>query len=215
MSENVRPRWDISRVTSDTLDLIEDEERRCLDLSVLQCSILRQMTFPWAKFRTRLVEEHPDYWVVVDQPQAYVEALEELEVLLSGAYDGPKEGCPMGEVFVDRGDPSVNDFTIANGLLVADSQWNIVNLDQIIPVGSTYVLLRVELTSATVGKYIILREAGNSNIPNSVILRAQAANVDNDGSALVAVGGLRYVAYVLQTGVAAATVTVRGWWVPA
>jgi hypothetical protein len=128
------------------------------------------MAFPWAKFRTRLVEEHLGYWVVVEQPQAYIDALEELEVLLSGAYDGPKEGCPVGgEAFVDRGNVAAFDFGIAN--FTANGAWQVKDLSAIVTDADAtrvlryamgqrakpYSLLRVMILTITIVRGLIRR----------------------------------------------------------
>lgn len=118
MGQRTQLNWGVSRVEASALDLLEDEERRCLDLSITQISIMRQMVFPWAFRSDRLVESHTDYQTTVDMPVAYLEALEELEILLSGAYDGPKGGCPVSEIFVDRGDLPGGDFSLARKSVV-------------------------------------------------------------------------------------------------
>jgi hypothetical protein len=115
MSENIRPKYGVSRVDGDTLDLLEDEEIRIMKLTALQCSVLRQMVFPWVFYRERLVNEFPSYWEIVEQPQDYKDALEELELMVGGGYV-PPEVIEMGEVYVDRGNPSAWDFSIGSGL---------------------------------------------------------------------------------------------------
>jgi len=213
MSEFIRPRWDVSRVSSDTLPLLDDEERRCLDLSVLQCSVLRQMVFPWAKLATRLVEEHPGYWVIVEQPQAYIDALEELELLLGGGYDGPKEGCPVSEVYVDRGDLPGSDFTLAT--LQPDNNWHELDLTNVVgDVEATRVLMRVVIAASVAGQYIMFREAGNTSNFNVFAPRCQVAGeyVDAEGDVIMSTS--QHIEYLLTSSVTGVYLIVRGFWKP-
>jgi hypothetical protein len=214
MGENVRSQWAVSRVSADTLALLEDDERRCLDLSSLQCSILRQMTFPWATFRTRLVTEHPDYWEIVDQPTAYKEALEELEILLSGAYDGPKGGCPVGEVFHDRGDLPGYDFTQAQ--LTKDSGWHELDLTNVVgDLAATRVKIRLLFTGLYAGEWIAFREAGNIYDVNATAGRIHAAGVYYDGEGDVKMSSAQTIEYQCSPNVTAANIVIRGYWTPA
>jgi len=214
MSENVRPQWSVSRVASDTLDLLEDEEVRCLELTSLQCSILRQMAFPWAKLRTRLVNEHPDYWEIVEQPAAYVEALEELEILLSGAYDGPTGGCPVGEVFVDRGDPSAWDFQV--GDLAVDGAWHSLDLGGIITdADATRLEIGAWFLSSVVNHTLQFRKTNNVNGLNVLIQRTHTAYLFEHLSGPVSLGPDRSLDYWASTGLPEIYIIVRGWWKPA
>ena len=214
MSEMVHLHWGVSRVHAATLDLLEDEERRCLDLSILQCSILRQMVFPWVYRPDRLVEEHVGYEIPVEMPVAYVEALEELDQLLSGAYAGPKEGCPVGEVYVDRGDPSGWDFTIAN--LVADAAWHEMDLTNVIgEVSARLVLMRVRLTGPTVGGFIYFRESGNVATINYAGVPILTTTTPVDASIIIHLAATQKVDYILSVGVTVCFLFVRGYWAPA
>lgn len=214
MSENIRLPWGVSRVYADTLDLLEDEERRCLELSVLQCSILRQMTFPWVRAASRLVEDHGDYQTIVDQPVAYQEALDELEVLLSGAYDGPETGCPVGEVFVDRGNPSAVDFSIGSGL-TADSGWHTLSIGNIVSAGASRVLLQCSCKDNLTNAVFRTRPFGNSYAINAYAIRTQLANVYNYQQVHCWLFGGDVFEYLITSGMDAADITVCGWWVPA
>ena len=213
MSENIRPKYGVSRVSGDTLDLLEDEEVRCLELTSIQCSILRQMTFPWAGYRERLVNEFPSYWEIVDQPVAYVEALEDLEVKLSGAYDGPKEGCPVGMEYVDRGDLPGYDFTIAT--LVADNAWHEMDLVNVIgDPDATLVIIRTVFVGA-LGSHVGYREDENTATVNILLARSPVTDVICDFEGIVKMSIPQKIEYRLHTGITACNVCVRGYWRPA
>lgn len=214
MGQNIRLHWAVSRVWAPTLDLLEDEERRCLDLSVLQCSILRQMTFPWARAASRLVEDHGDYQTIVDQPVAYQEALDELEVLLSGAYDGPVGGCPVGEIFVDRGNPDTRDFYIGSGL-TADGIYRTLDLSaKVTDSDANRVLLLIQAKDGSTGQNFAVRQYGDSGANAAAWLRTQAANVAIFGQISVYMPVLRQVEYIITSGMDVAEMTVQGWWKP-
>lgn len=214
MGEIIRLPWGVSRVGAATLDLLEDEERRCLDLSILQISVLRQMAYPWALLPSRLVEDHGEYQEIIEMPVAYLEALEELEILLSGAYDGPKEGCPMGEVYVDRGDISSMDFAIGDGL-VADAAWHPLNLNWIVYDDyATQIKIRANIQAAT-GLMLLCRAFGYENTGNLAALYSQAAYGVIEKEFWLPLPNGRFFSYYLSSGITVAAIAVLGWWKPA
>jgi hypothetical protein len=173
------------------------------------------MTFPWALYPDRLVNEFPYHWEIVDQPVAYKEALEELEILLSGAYDGPRGGCPVGEIYVDRGDPAAQDFTIGGGL-TADGAWHTLNLESIIPDDTaTRVLLRWQIKDGAAGMNLVMKSRGNTNAYNSIYARTQVANIVLLGEGQIFFTAGRFVEYNITTGTDEIGLLVRGWWRPA
>lgn len=215
MGENINLHWAVSRVAGSTLDLLEDEEVRCLELTSLQCSILRQMAFPWAKLFTRLVEDHGDYQTTVDMPQAYIDALEELELLLGGGYDGPTEGCPVGEIYVNRGNPNAPDYTIGAGL-TADSTWRMRDLSAIVnDSDATRVLLLAYCKDAGANMDFLFRPLGNLGAHSGEYIRTQVANIVVFAQFQIYMPVLQTIEYAISTGMDQATLTVQGWWVPA
>ncbi len=215
MGQEIRLPWGVSRVGSFTLDLLEDEERRCLDVSALQVSVLRQMVYPWVKMPKRLVEDHGDYQITVDMPVAYVEALEELEILLSGAYDGPIGGCPVGTVYVYRGDPSAWDYTLAN--LIANSTWHDLDLVNIVTdADATMVHISTWFLDDQLGSVVQFKRNGQSNDLNVLQGRTQQTYRMQNLDGLVAMDAAsRVVRYWIATGFDEVYLTVRGWWKPA
>jgi hypothetical protein len=207
--------WAVSRVAGSTLDLLEDEEVRCLELTSLQCSILRQMAFPWAKLFTRLVNDYGDYQTTVDMPQAYIDALEELELLLGGGYDGPKEGCPVGEEYVNRGNPAAADFTIGAGL-IADGAWRMLDLSAIVndPTASQVRLLSW-CRDTVVSADFTFRPLGFTNALSGDVLRVQVAGVYVYKQSDIYMPVLQTIEYAIMAGMDVAGVVVQGWWHPA
>lgn len=213
MSENVRPRWDVSRVDGDTLDLLEDEEVRIITLSILQCSVIRQMVFPWAYLPTRLVDEHVDYWEIVEQPTAYKEALEALELMVGGGYIPPEEE-PVGEEYVDRGDASGYDYTISSW--TADGNWHDKTAAGIVfDYGATRMLLRVRIKDGTVGQGMGFRSEDFSNAYNQATIITLVANVYHYADLWVPLGPELGFDYYVASGMDVADAVVRGWWKPA
>jgi hypothetical protein len=214
MGQNIRLNWGVSRVGAYALDLLEDEERRCLDLSILQVSVLRQMVFPWAKMPSRLVEDYGDYQVTVDMPTAYLEALEELEELLSGAYDGPETGCAMGEVYVDRGDLPGWDFEEAT--LTRDYAFHDMDLTNVIgDTSATRVKIRVIFHGTAVGSGCAFREAGNVADVNAGGSRLQVANVYTEFECDVKMSVAQHIEYSFSSTVDDIYMVIRGYWIPA
>lgn len=88
----------VSRVQSSVLELLDSPNCNLLVLSDLQVAVLEQMTFPYVAWATRLVEDHESYQVLVDAPQAYIDELECLELLLSG---GSTMTCDLSAVLAE------------------------------------------------------------------------------------------------------------------
>lgn len=214
MGENIRLPWGVSRVASSTLELLADEERRCLDLSILHTSILRQMVFPWAFLPQRLVEDHGDWQEVVEMPTAYLEALEELEILLSGAYDGPIGGCPVGEIYVDRGDLPGYDFTLAT--LIADDAWHPLNLQNVLGSSvATRTLARAIFTGPYAAAYCGFRQGGNIAGYNVSAGRSQVPGLYFEFQAQVSIAQNMEIEYVLSPSITDCAIVFPGYWEPA
>jgi len=88
----------VSRVQSSVLDLLDSPGCNLLLLSDVQVAVLAQMTFPYAWWSTRLVEDHESYQVAVDFPQLYKDELECLELVLSG---GATMTCDLSVVLAE------------------------------------------------------------------------------------------------------------------
>ena len=67
---------------------------------------------------------------------------------------------PAGHKFVDRGDPSELDFTLANFTL--DDTWRELDLSSIIPIGTIAVFISLVVQNTDLGKLFSLRKAGNN-----------------------------------------------------
>lgn len=80
-----------------------------------------------------------------------------------------------GHRFVDRGDPTVPDFS--TGDLGAAGTWWDLDLSSIIPKGSALVLLRVSINSTVEGKSLHIRTKGNSGGINVSLAATQVAGL--------------------------------------
>jgi len=213
MTENITPQYGVSRVTGDTLDLLEDEEIRIMKLTALQCSVIRQMCFPWAFRRERLVNEFPSHWEVVTQPQAYKDSLEELELMMGGGYV-PPEMKTMGDIYVDRGNATANDASIGSGL-TADNTWRTLDLSSIVSdADATMVLLRCYIKDGAVGQFLQFRKYGLTGGYSTQVLATQVANVYNYASFVIPIPVLRELEYKISSGMDETGIVVLGWWKP-
>ena len=91
----------VSRVQASVLDLLDSPNCNLLLLSDLQVAVLAQMTFPYVKWATRLIEDHGQWQETVEFPQHYRDELECLELLLSG---GATMTCDLSVVLADLAD---------------------------------------------------------------------------------------------------------------
>jgi hypothetical protein len=71
-------------VLAGTLDLLDDDACYIMIVSALQRSVIRQMVFPYVYWRTRLVEDHGNWQDTMVFPAAYIDALDDLECMVSG-----------------------------------------------------------------------------------------------------------------------------------
>jgi hypothetical protein len=200
-------------VDGDTLDLLEDEEIRIVKLTALQCSVIRQMVFPWVFYYERLVNEFPSYWEIVDQPQDYKDALEALELMVGGGYVPPAEEI-MGDVYENRGNVSANDFAIGSGL-IADNTWRVLSLADIVTdLDATVVYLRFYIKDGAVGAVCQFKKYEATGTYTTVPLTTQVVNVYNYASVLVPIAPTRWLEYKISSGMDETGITILGWWKP-
>lgn len=114
--------------------------------------------------------------------------------------------------YVDRGDPSENDFNV--GDLTADGSFHDLDLSSIIDAGSKLVLLRVFLQDDAVQMSLIVRKNGNSNDRATNRIRTQVSNVGIQGIFLVSPDSSGLIEYRLSnTSFTTITINVLGWFV--
>ena len=101
MTRVIRLDEHVGRVQSSVLDLLDSPNCNLLVLSDVQVAVLKQMTFPYVLWSTRLVEDHESYQIAVDFPQLYRDELECLELLLSG---GATMSCDLSTVLTALAD---------------------------------------------------------------------------------------------------------------
>jgi len=85
----------VGRVQSSVLELLDSPNCNLLLLSDVQVAVLAQMTFPYVRYTTRLILDRGQYQELVEMPQAYLDELECLELLLSG---GATMTCDLSTV---------------------------------------------------------------------------------------------------------------------
>lgn len=114
-------------------------------------------------------------------------------------------------VFIDRGDPAAKDFVI--GDLTTDDSLHTLDLSGIVPAGAKAVLLEVLITGEFLGKRILFRKKGNTNLHNVMLIRTQGAHVIIEMMGVVAVDAERKIEYKAHNIVwDAIDIVVCGWW---
>jgi hypothetical protein len=131
----------------------------------------------------------------------------------SGETSGMKWAVgSSGGGFVDRGDPSVNDYVV--GDLTTDNNWHVLDLftDVGVPKGAKSVLIKVALVDNAVDSRIRFRKNGNVNSTNSMVVATQVANVAMFADATVALDADAKIEY-LASNVTFTTINllVRSW----
>lgn len=120
-----------------------------------------------------------------------------------------------GTTYVDRGDPSADDFTTSN--LTIDGSSHDLDLSSIVPVEAAGQLVHMRIRHAdSAARNFIIYKKGQSNLSNGLWARSIAAgsHIDNDGT--VQCDENRVVRYIVGTSAGSSDpiATVRGWWVP-
>ena len=114
--------------------------------------------------------------------------------------------------FVDRGDPSVDDFNLLS--FTTDKTWRDLDLSSIVPTGAKVVLLKALILDDAAGSYIFFRKNGNSNGIAAGGVYTQVANITTMTDINCACDTNRVIEYMaLDTTFTAIYVSVKGWWV--
>ena len=117
---------------------------------------------------------------------------------------------PGKTLFIDRGDPLLVDFQGAT--LVADNNWNEIDLSSIIPAKSVAVWLRLEFSCVLAAATAQFRTQGNVNERNREVLYMYKANTRYYLTAMLAVNQTLKIAYRLSPYTwARKLITVAGW----
>jgi hypothetical protein len=114
--------------------------------------------------------------------------------------------------FVDRGDPTAYDFTLAS--LTTDNTWRDLDLSVIVPSNSKAVALMVEVNDDAVGSYIGFRKNGNTSSYNSVYTYTQVSGVLDSNVVIVFCDSNRIIEYIASnTTFTAINISVIGWFI--
>lgn len=115
--------------------------------------------------------------------------------------------------YVNRGDPAVPDWTIAD--FTKDGAWHpLLKTLTTWPVGAELVHFRGVFVSNAPGAGFRLRTLGNVNAQNVAQLKTQVAGLAITTDFLCAPGPTNHIEYNAQAGVfTLLSLTLRGWWV--
>lgn len=113
--------------------------------------------------------------------------------------------------FVDRGDPSIEDFDETD--FTTDDTWRDLDLSSIVPAGANRVKLAIVIKNTVVPAALRFRKNGNTNPTNSSFTNCQVANSNIGDMFDIPLDSNRVVEYLgTNIGVWDIKVTVAGWW---
>ena len=124
-------------------------------------------------------------------------------------------------VFVDAGDSSNFDFTLAGtgtlqplatNPLTTDMTWRDLDLSALVPAGAKAVMISAVIQDGLVNQRLHFRNKDNANVYNSSRTRTQAANVINDVTLLCGIDSDRVMQFRAENTVwTALNINIMGW----
>jgi len=96
-------------------------------------------------------------------------------------------------IYVDRGDPSTDDFTISD--LTTDGTWRTLNFSSIVPSGTKAIVLRVSVKDDATPKQIAFRKKGNTNTKNTQAISVTTTNQEIHACLIVPCDSQRRIEY--------------------
>jgi len=118
--------------------------------------------------------------VSVTGPIKMVDGNQALNKVITSAADGVGswQALPTKSLVVER-TPEPTGFDFNQDSLTKDSAWHELSLASIIPEGTKFVILRIDIKNQNVvGAYVSVRKNGYTSGYANVVCRAQVANVD-------------------------------------
>ncbi len=113
--------------------------------------------------------------------------------------------------YVDRGDPSVHDYTNA---FTTDGTWYDLDLSSVVPAGAIAVSLFVYLVDDATGSTLIFRKNGNSNEVNVSSCVTKIINTAFSFDVITVLDSNRVIEYkATNTTWTTIIVSVKGWWI--
>jgi len=114
-------------------------------------------------------------------------------------------------MFVDRGDPATQDFTIAN--FTCDNTWRELDISAFVPEIARAVLFHLKFEASQKDEEILFRKQGNTNILNITGCITKQTDKHQYKTIIVATGTSRKIEYKATSGnITVLSLTVRGWW---
>jgi hypothetical protein len=112
--------------------------------------------------------------------------------------------------YVDRGDPSASDFTLAS--LTTNGAWQDLDLSAIVPAGAVSVHMTVQIRDDATDSWVSFRKNGNSNAINAANIPTQVANLNLENELIVTLDANRVIEYSAKnTTFTAISIKIRGW----
>lgn len=117
---------------------------------------------------------------------------------------------PQLPKIIDRGDPSVWDWTLGN--FITDGAGHDLDCSSIVPAGARFIIFRVDIQDDAVGSFFVMWKKGHTGNFNAAIKRTAVANEWMDCHFRVACDDNRIVEYkATNTTWSGINVLVRGW----
>lgn len=114
-------------------------------------------------------------------------------------------------MYVDRGDPSTQDFTLAN--FTCDNTWRELDLSAFIPTIARAILCHLKFEASVKDEEILFRKQGNTNALNVTGCITKQTDKHQYKTVIVSPGDTRKIEYkATSVNITVLSLTVRGWW---
>lgn len=129
----------------------------------------------------------------------------------AGAGVIPSANIPTASVYVDRGNPSADDFTAVS--FTTDGNWHDLNLSSIVPAGAKAVAFVLQIKNTATDKSFTLRKKSNTNGYNIATAASYIANVGLAYDLMIGCDTDRIIQYNATNSTwTYILLTVKGWW---
>ena len=119
---------------------------------------------------------------------------------------------PVGNKYIDRGDPEFLDWTTEN--FTTDDFWHDLDCSNIVPKNTIAIMFTGRILHSESGKQFMMRKNGNTYYNNQRLTRTQVANIAKSFNWIVACDSDRLVEYrASNTTFLYIDLTIAGWFV--
>lgn len=113
-------------------------------------------------------------------------------------------------LFVNRGDPAVTDFTVAD--FTCDNTWHELDISAFVPATAKLTLFHLKFEASQKDEEILFRKHGNNNIINITGCKTKQTDKHQYKTILIATSATRKIEYKsTNANITVIDLTVRGW----